>query len=95
VPLGTITLTNFQNPAGLSRAGNDLFTTTGAEGAATTADPGTSGLGSLTQGALEGSNVDLTTELINLVVAQRAFQFNSQALVTETNTIDDTTALIT
>lgn len=93
-PLGTINLTLFQNPGGLTRVGNTTFVASGASGAATTGAPGTGGLGTLSQGFLEQSNVELTSELINLIIAQRAFSFNTQAIQIENETLQATTALI-
>lgn len=93
-PLGQITLTNFTNPAGLTRIGDTTFIASSVSGAPTTGTPGTNGLGTLSQGFLEQSNVDLTTELINLIIAQRAFQFNTQALRVEDETLQSTALLI-
>jgi flagellar basal-body rod protein FlgG len=92
--IGNITLTQFQNPAGLSRVGNTTFIATAVSGTPTTGTPGTNGLGIISQGFLEQSNVDLTTELINLIVAQRTFQFNAQAIIAESQTLQTTTTLI-
>lgn len=94
VQVGNIALTRFRNPAGLIRLGNTTFAASQASGTATTGTPGTNGLGTLSQGFLEQSNVDLTTELINLLVAQRTFQFNTQAIQVENETLQATTDLI-
>jgi flagellar basal-body rod protein FlgG len=82
------------NPGGLSRIGNNVFVQTPASGAAVTGTPGTNGLGTVTNGSLEQSNVDLTSELINLVVAQQAFSFNAQALQVQSQVLQATTDLI-
>jgi flagellar basal-body rod protein FlgG len=63
-------------------------------GAATTGAPGTNGLGTLSQGFLEQSNVEVVTELVNLLIAQRTFAFNSQAIQIENQVLQATTALI-
>lgn len=79
VVIGQITLARFVNPAGLLRLGTSLFAETEASGAPQAGAPGAGGLGEVRQGALEGSNVEVTTELTNLLVAQRTFSFNSEA----------------
>jgi flagellar basal-body rod protein FlgG len=92
--VGQITLTQFQNPNGLLRVGNTLFAESGASGAATTGTPGSNGLGTIQQGFLEGSNVELANELVNLVIAQQTVQFNSQAIVAENAMLAATIDLI-
>src|SRR5262249_23872354 len=92
--IGQLQLTQFQNPGGLTRIGDTTFVPSPASGNATTGDPGTNGLGTLSQGFLERSNVDLTSELINLIVAQQAFPLNTQATTAENQTLEATTALI-
>lgn len=93
--IGNITLTQFVNPGGLVRIGNTTFVPSPSSGALTTGVPGTTGLGTLSQGFLERSNVELANELVNLLIAQRTFSFNTQALQVEQNVVDATTALIT
>jgi len=88
--VGQITLANFQNPQGLQRISDTLFTAGPNSGPAVAGVAGTNGLGTVTQGSLEGANVDLSTELVNLIVAQRAFQSNSRALVAEDAVVSDT-----
>jgi flagellar basal-body rod protein FlgG len=80
VQLGQIELANFVNTSGLQVLGGGLYTSTEASGQAYFAVPGDNGLGTLSQGYLESSNVDLNTELINLVTAQRAYQINSRII---------------
>lgn len=92
--IGQLQLTRFQNPAGLLRIGDTTFAASPASGLATTAAPGTSGLGTISQGFLEQSNVELTNELVNLIIAQRAVSFNSQAIQVESQVLQATTALI-
>ena len=65
--LGQIQLVNFPNPAGLQAAGHNLFTLTGASGDPTSGTPGSNGLGSLMQGSLESSNVEVVQEMIGLI----------------------------
>lgn len=80
--LGTIQLTNFINPAGLQPIGQNLFVETGASGTAQIDDPGKSGLGSLLQGSLEASNVNVVEELVNMIQAQRAYEITAKSIQT-------------
>jgi flagellar basal-body rod protein FlgG len=80
VRLGQLTLARFVNTAGLLRVGDNTFIEGPASGPAVVATPGQNGLGTLRQGALEGSNVNVTTELVNLLIAQRSFSFNAEAI---------------
>jgi flagellar hook protein FlgE len=77
---GTIALANFVNPQGLVAATGNVWDATTASGPATTGAPGTAALGQLESGALEGSNVDLSTQLVNLITAQQAYQANVQSI---------------
>ncbi|HJU19974.1 MAG TPA: flagellar hook protein FlgE [Stellaceae bacterium] len=77
---GTIALANFANPQGLVPMTGNLWAASIASGPATTGAPTTAGLGQLESGALEGSNVDLSTQLVNLIVAQQAYQANVQGI---------------
>lgn len=92
--IGTITLTRFTNPAGLVRVGNTTFVAGPSSGDAVTGAPGAGGFGTLNQGFLEQSNVELTSELVNLLIAQRTFAFNAQAIQIENQVIQATTDLI-
>ena len=78
--IGQIQVATFLNPAGLSSEGNNLYAATLASGAATLGNPGSTGFGQLNQGSVEGSNVELVTELITLIQAQRAYEINSRAI---------------
>ena len=78
--VGTIELAKFTNPAGLSSEGGNLFAETVASGPATTAAPGQQGLGEVKQGYLEMSNVDVVTELVDLIIAQRTYELNSKVV---------------
>ncbi len=77
-----ITLHDFINPGGLKSVGGNLFTATAASGDPVEANPGTSGLGSIAQSFIETSNVDVTEELVNLIITQRAYEVNSKAIQT-------------
>lgn len=92
--VGQIQLTDFRNPNGLIRLGNNVFTAGPTAGDAITGAPGTNGLGTLSQGFLEQSNVELVTELTNLLIAQRTFTFNTQAIQVENATLQSTLDLI-
>jgi flagellar basal-body rod protein FlgG len=78
--LGNIQLARFANPAGLHAEGGNLFVATPASGPAQQGQPGTNGLGKLRQSFLERSNVEVVTELVNLILAQRAYEINSRAI---------------
>lgn len=92
--LGQLTLVRFQNPAGLSAEGRNLFAETASSGAPIIATPGQNGVGLTQQGFLERSNVDVVTELINLILAQRAYEFNTRAVRTADNMLASTTDLV-
>ena len=78
--LGSIRLYRFVNPAGLSSEGGNLYAATQSSGAEIAGVPTQNGLGSLQQGFVEGSNVEVVTELISLISAQRAYEINSRAI---------------
>jgi flagellar basal-body rod protein FlgG len=78
--LGTIQLSDFINPAGLEPIGENLFKESAASGTPQTANPGLSGVGTLTQGFVESSNVNVVEELVNMIEAQRAYEMNSKAI---------------
>ncbi|WP_258724207.1 flagellar hook protein FlgE [Cellulomonas sp. NS3] len=80
--IGRLALGSFTNPAGLSKAGGSLYRTSVNSGDALIGAAGTGGRGSLAGGALEMSNVDLSSEFTNLIVAQRGFQANSRVITT-------------
>ena len=81
--MGQIALTNFANPQGLQAAGDNAWKETSASGAALVAAPNTGGLGVLQAGAVEDSNVELTSELVNMITAQRVYQANAQTIKTQ------------
>ena len=78
--IGQIQLVSFVNAAGLEPRGQNLFVETAASGAPATAAPGTNGLGTLKQGYLETSNVNVVEELVAMIQSQRAYELNSKAI---------------
>ncbi len=82
VAVGQFQLTNFINPGGLESRGQNLYGETAASGAATNGAPGANGLGSLMQGYLETSNVNVVEELVSMIQTQRAYEINSKAIQT-------------
>ncbi|MDT8388560.1 MAG: flagellar basal-body rod protein FlgG [Thiogranum sp.] len=78
--LGSIQLADFINPAGLQAIGQNLFLETGSSGSPATGTPGLNGLGSVAQGSLETSNVNVVEELVNMIESQRAYEMNSKAI---------------
>ena len=80
--VGQLNLARFANPAGLSSEGGNLFRETPASGTPTAGVPGQDGRGQLMQSFLERSNVEVVTELVNLIIAQRAYEVNSRAIKT-------------
>lgn len=80
--VGNIQLSTFVNRAGLEAIGDNLFKETDASGAATIATPGLDGAGTLRQGYVEASNVNIVGELTNMITAQRAYEMNSKVIQT-------------
>lgn len=76
---GLIQLANFINPAGLQNMGDNLATETEASGAPITGQPTQNGLGSVAQGYLEGSNVSVVDEMIDMISTQRAYELDTEA----------------
>ena len=81
-PIGEIDLFRFVNPAGLKAIGRNLFKETLASGEAVQGKPALDGMGGIVQGFLETSNVKLVEEMVNMIVAQRAYESNSKAITT-------------
>ncbi|SFC67977.1 flagellar hook protein FlgE [Polaromonas sp. OV174] len=82
--LGQVVLSSFANPTGLQSKGDNVWAETAVSGQPLTGTPGAgTKLGGLASGALEASNVDLTSELVNLIIAQRTYQANSQTVKTQ------------
>jgi flagellar basal-body rod protein FlgG len=80
VELGRIEIARFANPTGLFAEGENLFTETPASGQAITGYPADEGMGQLIQGSLEGSNVEVVQEMVDMITAQRAYELNSKTL---------------
>jgi flagellar basal-body rod protein FlgG len=80
--VGSLQLTDFVNPAGLQPMGKNLFAETASSGSPQSGTPGLNGLGSLQQGTLESSNVNVVEELVNMIETQRAYEMNSKAIQT-------------
>jgi len=80
--VGQLELARFINPSGLSAIGRNLLVRTGASGDPVTDIPTQSGLGQIDQGYLEMSNVDVVDEMVDMIVAQRAYEMNSKAIQT-------------
>ncbi len=87
--IAQIALANFTNPDGLAKVGSSDYTPTIASGAATLGIAGANGFGSLVGGSLEMSNVDLTQEFSNLIVAQRGFEANARIITTSDQILQD------
>ena len=82
--LGQVVLSSFMNPNGLKSLGGNMYAETAASGGPLTGAPGSgTKLGALTSGAVESSNVDLTSELVSLIIAQRTYQANAQTVKTQ------------
>ena len=92
--LGQLALANFPDPQGLKQLGNTNWAETFSSGTTISGTAGSAGFGSIQSGALEASNVDLTTELVNMITAQRAFQANAQ-VITTSNQLSQTVINIT
>ncbi len=75
-----VQLTRFANPAGLQAVGRNLYIQTNASGSPETGNPGENGYGTLQQGYVEQSNVKVVEEMVNMIVAQRAYEVNSKAV---------------
>ena len=91
--LGRIVLAGFTNPGGLEKVGGSSYVATANSGAAVVGGPGTGGNGSVSAGSLEMSNVDLSQEFTNLIVAQRGFQANARIITTSDEVLQELTNL--
>jgi len=80
--IGSVQLTDFINPQGLQAIGQNLYKETVSSGAPQQGTPGLNGLGEIRQGSLEGSNVNVVEELVNMIETQRAYEMNSKAIQT-------------
>lgn len=88
--LGQINLVSFTNPAGLTRRGQNLYMASGGSGEPQEVQPGQEGTGTILQGFLEGSNVQIVEEMVRMITAQRAYEINSKAIQTS----DDMLAIL-
>jgi flagellar basal-body rod protein FlgG len=93
VDVGRIELYRFPNPVGLSTIGENLFKVTNASGDPIAAVPGYEGMGKLLHKFLEMSNVSIVQEMVNLIVAQRAYEFNSRSIQTTDSMLGTATTL--
>ena len=91
--IGTIGLTRFINRAGLLPVGNNQYQDTPASGAPQDGTPGTEGYGTITQGSLEQANVDVVSEMSDLIAAQRAYEMNAKVISAADEMMQSTTAL--
>jgi len=80
--VGNVQLADFINPAGLQAMGSNLFLETASSGAAQQGTPGLNGFGSIRQGSIENSNVNIVEELVNMITTQRTYEVNSKVLQT-------------
>jgi flagellar basal-body rod protein FlgG len=80
--VGQLQLVTFVNPGGLDPRGQNLYAETAASGTPTTGTPGSDGRGTLMQGYVEGSNVNVVEELVAMIATQRAYELNSKAIQT-------------
>jgi flagellar hook protein FlgE len=88
-PIARVALAIFTNPGGLEKSGSSDYTSTIASGTARLGTAGSSGFGSIVGGSLEMSNVDLTQEFSNLIVAQRGFEANARIITTSDQILQD------
>lgn len=92
--LGNIDLVDFINPAGLVAIGRNLFRETEASGTAVTGTPGTDGFGTLLQGYVENSNVNLVEEMTQMITTQRAYEINSNVISTSDEMMQTVTNMV-
>jgi flagellar basal-body rod protein FlgG len=93
VDVGRIELYRFPNPVGLTAVGENLFKVSAASGEAIAAVPGYEGMGKLLHKFLEMSNVEIVKEMVSLIVAQRAYEFNSRSIQTTDSMLGTATTL--
>ncbi|MGC8554875.1 MAG: flagellar basal-body rod protein FlgG [Candidatus Acidulodesulfobacterium sp.] len=92
--IGTISLANFINPAGLNSIGSNLFLQTSASGVPQVGTPNENGLGTLQQGFLEMSNVNLVGQMVDMITAQNAYTIDSKAMTTANQMLQTMSGLI-
>jgi len=91
---GTVTLATFANPAGLESMGKNLYRETTASGTPTAGTAGQNGIGEILQGFRESSNVEVVTELVNLIVAQRAYETSAKAIKASDDMLQATNRIV-
>jgi len=91
--VGTLQLATFPNPAGLDAQGSNLLVASAASGQAATGTPGSPGIGSVMQGFIETSNVNVVSEITNLITAQRAYEMNSKVITSSDEMLSTLTNL--
>ena len=89
VVAGRISLASFANPAGLLLQGTNYFAATANSGEPSLCDPGSDGTGSLVTSALEMSNVDLSSEMADMITTQRGFQANSRIITVSDSMLEE------
>jgi len=87
--LAQVSLANFTNPNGLAKVGGNMFAQSADSGLPQIGAPTTGGRGKISSGYVEMSNVDLSTEFTNMIVAQRGFQANSKIITTSDQMLQD------
>lgn len=92
--VGNIDIVRFANPAGLKSLGRNLYAETPTTGAPVIGTPGDEGFGTLSQGFLEGSNVNIMEEMVNMIAGQRAYEVNSKAISTADEMLSMTSQLV-
>ena len=92
--VGVIELIRFGNPSGLKSLGRNLYAETPTTGAPIAGTPGEAGFGSLSQGFLEGSNVNIMEEMVNMIAGQRAYEVNSKTIKTADEMLSITSQLV-
>lgn len=93
-PIGTVQLARFPNPSGLTPLGKNLYNPTAASGNPVVENPGVNGMGTLIQSFLELSNVSVVDEMINMIIAQRAYEVNSKAIQTSDDMLQTANQII-
>lgn len=91
--IGQLELARFINPAGLRALGDNLYEETSASGSASFEQPGSNNTGDIIQASLENSNVDLVEEMVNMIIAQRAYELNSKSVRTAEDILTTATNL--
>ncbi len=92
--VGNLELVRFSNPSGLKNLGRSLYAETPTTGAPVTGTPGEEGFGAISQGFLEGSNVNIMEEMVNMIAGQRAYEVNSKAIRTADEMLKTTSQLV-